>query len=192
MAYEKDIKDLIAQMQRQQAGYGKFAINEGSHVKGGTNDPPISQRPMTPPQGQGGFNTNFQGSTDQSPHLMGGNPNAMSPDQTPPDAVNSVRPMGSKIGNKAPTPKTLATAEGACPQCGTIHPPIPPGQKCPMAKVKVKNERGEEKEVDVNKFLASLKNIIISQAEQRKIKDVEKLFKNIIVEVTKYLEGYSE
>jgi hypothetical protein len=191
MAYEKDIKDLIAQMQRQQAGYGNFNLNEGNQQKGGWNDPPTSDRPMMPPQGQGGINP-FQGSTDQSPHLMGGNPNIQNPDQTPPDPVNSVRPMGSKIGDKPPAPKTLSNAEGACPQCGTIHPPIPPGQKCPMANIKVKTETGEEKEIDVNKFMAQLKNIIISQSEQRRVKDIEKLFKNIIVEVTKYLEEYSE
>lgn len=176
MAYEKDIKDLIEQMQRQQSSF----------------TPPTHQGTPSMPNIQTPDMGNHQGSTDQSPHLMGGNPNVQSPDQTPPDAINSVRPMGSKINDKPPAPKTLSTAEGACPQCGTIHPPLPPGQKCPMANLKVKNERGEEKEVDVNKFMAQLKNIIVSQSEQHNIKDVEKLFKNIIVEVTKYLEGYKE
>ena len=175
--YEKDIKELIEQMNRQQGAY---------------SPPPQTGVPPTMPNIQTPNLNNFQGSPDQSPHLMGGNPNVSSPDQTPPDAVNSVRPMGSKIGDKPPAPKTLSSAEGACPQCGTIHPPIPPGQKCPMANVKVKDETGEEKIVDVNKFMAQLKNIIVSQSEQRGVKDVEKLFKNIIVEVTKYLEGYKE
>lgn len=61
-----------------------------------------------------------------------------------------------------------------------------------MASIKVKADDGTEKTVDVNKFLADLKNIIISQSDIKKIKDVEKLFKNIIVEVTKYLESYKE
>ena len=189
MAYEKDIKELIEQMHRQQSGYGM--INEGTMSKGGVNGPPISQRSMQPPQGQGGFD-NFQGSTDQSPHLMEQGQRGNSPDQSPLNPVNSVRPMGRPIKDSPPKPKTISVADGGCPQCGTIHPPIPPGQKCPMAKVKVKNDKGEEQEIDVNKYLAQLKNIILSQAEQRQIKDIEKLFKNIIVEVTKYIEGYSE
>ena len=41
-------------------------------------------------------------------------------------------------------------------------------------------------------FLGDLKNIIISQVDQKKIQDVEQLFKNIIVEITKFLEGYTE
>ena len=178
--YEKDIKDLIQQMQRQQGGYGMPPQNESVSPPNGM--PPISQ----------GLPSDTMGGTDQSPHLMNENLNSGSPDQSPTNPVNSVRPMGSNINDKAPAPKTLSSAEGACPQCGTIHPPVPAGQKCPMAGVKVKTEQGEEKEVDVNKYLAQLKNVIVSQVEQRQIKDVEKLFQNIIVEVTKYIEGYSE
>jgi len=177
--YEKDIKDLIQQMQRQQGG-GLPPQHESAPPTNGM--PPISQ----------GLPSDTMGGTDQSPHLMNENSMGNSPDQSPTNPVNSVRPMGTPINKKPPAPKTLSTAEGACPQCGTIHPPVPAGQKCPMAGVKVKNEQGEEKEVDVNKYLAQLKNIIVSQVEQREIKDVDKLFKNIIVEVTKYIEGYTE
>jgi len=176
--YEKDIKELIEQMNRQQGAYSP------SLQPSATPTMPNIQTPN--------MKGNFQGNPDQSPHLMEGNPNVQGPDQTPPDAVNSVRPMGSNIGDKPPAPKTLSSAEGACPQCGMIHPPIPQGQKCPMANVKIKNEKGEEKVIDVNKFMAQLKNIIVSQSEHRGIKDIEKMFKNIIVEVTKYLEGYKE
>jgi hypothetical protein len=167
--YEKDIKDLIEQMTRQQ--------------QGAQNIPNSFQPAYTDSAG-----------TDQSPHLSGQNPhNFNNPDQSPLNPVNSVRPMGKPI---AKTPKkelqTDTAVEGGCHQCGMIHPPLRPGERCPMAKVKVKNDKGEEREVDVNKFIANLKNIIISQSESKKIKDIEKLFQNIIVEVTKYLEGYSE
>jgi hypothetical protein len=175
MAYEKDIKELIEQMTRQQQGYQMPQQQNPQPMSG----PAISQ----------GNQSDMMGGTDQSPHLFNqGSGN--SPDQSPVNPVNSVRPMGTPINGVPPKPATVSAAEGACPQCGTIHPPV--RGKCPMAKVKVKTNTGEEKEVDVNKFLAQLKNIIVSQAEQKKIQDVEKLFKNIIVEVTKYLEGYSE
>lgn len=182
MAYEKDIKELIEQMQRQQSGYGMPQQPQSEDPQQPNGVPPISQRPPS----------DLMGGTDQSPHLVSGNSAGNSPDQSPINPVNSVRPMGPSIKTAPPKPKTISVADGGCPQCGTIHPPVPPGQKCPMAKVKVKNEKGEEKEIDVNKFLAQLKNIIVSQSEQKEIKDVEKLFKNIILEVTKYIEGYSE
>ena len=139
------------------------------------------------------------GGTDQSPYLIGNNMNSSSPDQSPIDSVNSVRPMGTPIyqarKNRNPSSTIIdqdtAQIPGACPQCGSLHPSLPPGVKCPMAVVKIKSN-GIEKVVDVNKFLVSLKDIIISQSEIKKVKDVEKLFKNIIVEVTKYLERYKE
>jgi hypothetical protein len=172
--YEKDIKDLIQQMQRQQSGYGM----------GGGQEKLNELRGPAPDQ---------MGGTDQSPHLYNQGQNMNNPDQSPENPINSVRPMGKPISVTPRSELTKPTpVEGGCPQCGIIHPPLRPGEKCPMAKVKVQDESGKETEVDVNKFLAQLKNIIISQAEQKKIKDYEKLFKNIILEVTKYLEGYSE
>jgi len=174
MAYEKDIKDLIEQMQRQQGSMSGY-------------------KPPENPMG-GGFSSDPGMGTDQSPHMFGNqnNINNNSPDQSPLNPVNSVRPMGTPINKQPPKPAGMVTSGDGCPQCGLVHPPVAQGQRCPMAPVKVKGSDGQEKVVDVNKFLANLKNIILSQAEQRKVQDVEKLFKNIIVEVTKYLEGYSE
>ena len=183
--YEKDIKDLISQMHRQQGG--------GSMP--GNMDAPSG------PSGQ--IDTSGGMGTDQSPHLMneGGSNSMGSVDQSPLNPVNSVRPMGTPVGvkpqvqnaaNIAAAPAHIpAPVEGGCAQCGMVHPPIAPGTRCPMAPVKVKNG-AEEKVVDVNRFLTDLKNIIVSQAEMKKVTDIEKLFKNIIVEVTKYLEDYSE
>lgn len=165
MAYEQDIKDLIQRMTTQQQ-MGRVGPN---------------QTPNTQDFG-----------TDQSPHLLNQNQQMGGTDQSPIDAVNSVRPMGKPIAKTPRSEYAKPVVEGGCPQCGTIHPPIQNGQRCPLGKVKVKSENGEEKTVDVNKFLADLKNIIVSQSEIKKVKDIEKLFKNIIVEVTKYLEGYSE
>lgn len=97
--------------------------------------------------------------------------------------------MLSNMQNSAPaSPAAGAWAE--CPQCGVMHPPVPAGQKCPNAKVEIK-EAGVRDE-DVNRFLSSLKNITVSQIQSKGIKDGNKLFKNLTVELTKFLEGYSE
>lgn len=183
--YEKDIKELIEQMNRQQGGMGGLSQSGGEQ-----------QTPQSP------FGTSPDMGTDQSPHLMNQGNMSGSPDQSPVNPINSVRPMGTPVDKTpqvmnsanittSPPPSGVSAAGDACPQCGTIHPPIPHGKPCPMAPVKVKDGDGE-KEIDINKFLTNLKNVILSQADQHEIKDVEKLFKNIIVEVTKYLEGYSE
>jgi hypothetical protein len=126
--------------------------------------------------------------------LVNNNANSNSVDQSPANPINSVRPMGKPISvtRKTDIKKDTEIPEGACPQCGIIHPPLPPGARCPMASVKVKTQDGNEKEVDINKFLVDLKNIILSQSDSKKIKDLEKLFKNIILETTKYLESYKE
>ncbi len=177
--YEKDIKDLIAQMHQQQGMMppGPSPSGEGAPISG----PPISQGMP-----------NISESPDQSPHLMNENINTHGPDQSPVNPINSVRPMGTPINNKPPQPAGMQTVGDGCPQCGMVHPPVPAGQTCPMAPLKMKGDNQEEKIVDVNKFLTDLKNIIVSQSEARGVKDIEKLFKNIIVEVTKYIEGYSE
>ena len=92
---------------------------------------------------------------------------------------------------KSSPPPTPAPTPGACPQCGTLHPPLRPGEKCPIAKVKVVSEK-EGKDIDVNKYLNTFRDIIISQIGIKNIKDPDKLFKNITIELTKFLEGYSE
>lgn len=181
-SYEKDIKDLIQRMNQQQGMYnmpqGSTQSGEGTPMSG----PPISQGQLSPQMEN----------PDQSPHLMNENMNSTSPDQSPLNPVNSVRPMGTPINKNPPQPAGMKAIGDGCPQCGMAHPPVPAGQKCPMAPVMMKGQQGEDKIVDVNKFLADLKNIIVSQSEAKEIKDIEKLFKNIIVEVTKYIEEYSE
>jgi hypothetical protein len=78
-----------------------------------------------------------------------------------------------------------------CSQCNMMHPPIK-GEKCPNAIVKAMTEESDEIVVDVNKYLVNLQNILMSQIESKKIKDVNKLFKNITIEITKFLEEYKE
>jgi len=80
---------------------------------------------------------------------------------------------------------SLSASQPQCPQCGLFHPPLPQGEKCPNAPIK--NQEG--KDVDINKYLTILKDVIISQSQKKNIQDIDDLFKKIIILVTKFLES---
>lgn len=105
--------------------------------------------------------------------------------------VNESTPInpGTITPSKAPAPIPVGNI---CPQCNMVHPPIRPGTKCPNAVVKSMTEENTEVIVDVNKYLVSLQNILMTNIDKRKIKNVSKLFQNITLEITKYLEAYKE
>lgn len=94
--------------------------------------------------------------------------------------MNNITPGNSR--------NDFSPAFSQCPQCGLLHPPLQPGEICPNAPIKTI----DNKEIDVNPFLAKLKTIFISQMDIKKIKDPEKMFTHLIVEVTKILENYKE
>ena len=94
--------------------------------------------------------------------------------------------------NTAVAPAAVSSHLPTCPQCGQLHPPVPDGKKCPMAKDKFVDDKGQEVEVDVNKYLTNFKNIVVSQIESKGIKDPNKLFKHLTVEMMKVLEAYKE
>lgn len=75
-----------------------------------------------------------------------------------------------------------------CPQCGLAHPPIPGGDKCPMAVERAPS--GEE--INTNELFTVLKNVIVSNIQKKNIKDQKKFYGNIIIEVTKLCENYKE
>lgn len=75
-----------------------------------------------------------------------------------------------------------------CSECGLSHPPVPVGEKCPLAKEKTIT--GEE--INFNDFFVSLKNILTSQIKIKQIKDYKKLLGKMIVEITKIAEEYKE
>ena len=89
-------------------------------------------------------------------------------------------------------PAAVSSHLPTCPQCGQLHPQVPDGKKCPMAKDKFVNDKGQEVEVDINKYLTNLKNIVVSQIELKGLKDPNKLFKYLTVELMKVLELYKE
>jgi len=86
-----------------------------------------------------------------------------------------------------PGPGDFAPSFSQCQQCGLSHPPIPPGTKCPMAKDKVGNI-----EVDLNPYLVKFRPVLIANIQKKEIKNLDKLFSNLIVLVQKYLDSYKE
>jgi len=129
-----------------------------------------------------------------NPELNKGNP-----DQSPGGPITSGRPLSNVDSNSQAVMSNIqgsgpaSPAKGAfpdCPQCGSMHPLLRPGETCPMKKVEVK-EAGVTDE-DVNRFLSQLKNIAISQIQSKGIKNGNKLFQHLTVEIAKVLESYSE
>ena len=136
----------------------------------------LQQQSMTP-------NPAFQGNTNQGidPHQGIDNQGV----------VNESVPMPPGTINTSPGPSPVPTGN-TCPQCDMVHPPLRPGEKCPNSIVKSMTEENDDKSLDVNKYLVNLQHILMSQIEQKKIKDVKKLYQNITIEITKYLEDYKE
>jgi len=86
----------------------------------------------------------------------------------------------------APTP--IGTSFQICHQCKISHPPIAPGEKCPLAK----DVSGDGSVIDPSMFLNQLKIITVNQIKSKDIKDKNKLFGQMILNVTKFLENYQE
>ena len=151
--------------------------------------------------------------TDQSPHLFQEGRIPTSPDQTPKNPVNSVRPMDFTIKESPPSiPASIPTSMGGitkpsnhgsvpipgqrsdiCKQCGTMHPPLKPGQKCPL--VSIDSDTSTSSGIDditIRKHLVDMRNIIVTQISSKKIKDGKKFFQYAIIELTKSLELYNE
>lgn len=76
----------------------------------------------------------------------------------------------------------------SCPQCGLTHPPLQPGERCPMAKEKA----NDGSVIDTANFINQLKIICTNQIRKKDIKNHKKLFGQIIISVTKQLEEYQE
>jgi len=90
--------------------------------------------------------------------------------------------------NPAPPGQAPAPSGGTCPQCGLMHPPVDPGETCSMAPITTK----DNKTVDPTDFLTKMKLIITSQLEQKSIKDTDKFFQHLTIELTKAMENYKE
>lgn len=102
------------------------------------------------------------------------------PNITPnPNAINPGKPTNN-----------ISPSQGRCPQCGMFHPPLAPGQICPMATYESKDSN--EPKVDFTKFITNLKTILISQFEKKDIKDKNKLLQEVTIKIVKFIEEYGE
>ena len=73
-----------------------------------------------------------------------------------------------------------------CPQCGIMHPPLKSGEMCPMATTATSSGT----EIDFNLLFKPLKDICISQIENKKIEDYDKLFRYIILNVATSIDKF--
>jgi len=130
---------------------------------------------------EGGQTSQPQTGPAPSPPLPGQNPNLSFQEQ------RVLNELTAKV-NTTPPP-AVSTAQPSCPDCGLIHPPLQPGQKCPTSQTKVKDG---EKTFDTNKYLIMWRDIILSNIDKKKLKKPEELFKAATIELTKFVEGYKE
>ena len=122
---------------------------------------------------------------------MNPNPGGIQPNENFSGPVN---PQEQSIlmnvkNNQPPVP---VSNPNICPQCNTIHPPVPVGQKCPLASLVNEVAGTGLDDTSIASYLVNMRNIIISQMSIKKIKDGNKFFAFAIVELTKALESYNE
>lgn len=90
-------------------------------------------------------------------------------------------------------PSQVASSLPKCPACGLLHPPNADGKPCTNAPATTPgNANVVDLDMEINKYLVTLKNIAVSQIQSKGIKDVNKLLQYMTIEMTKLLEGYNE
>ena len=80
-----------------------------------------------------------------------------------------------------------------CPQCNIAHPPLAPGEICPMAPQKLKDNNGQEKIVNWSMDLFDpLKKVLepLLKVKGYDDKQTKDLFKKLIVDIVKIIESY--
>lgn len=114
--------------------------------------------------------------------------------QKPLAATPKITPLPQPSYTPPPERVRPSTAGGAmgglsgdiCSQCGLMHPPI--SGKCPNVQAK----DADGKDIDTRKFLADMKNILESKIAEKKIKNHNKFFGHVTVELMKVIEKYEE
>lgn len=108
-------------------------------------------------------------------------------------AQQLARSMNMNPGGPPPNMGGASPSIPQCSQCGTFHPPVRPGEICPMKPVIIKSADGNPtKQVDTEMYLVQMKIILSSQLPKKNLKDPKKFFQNMIIELTKYIENYKE
>lgn len=155
------------------------------------SSPPLD---LTKPQGTPGQAPNMEGLSpeDQATFMKlkaqieSANP-GLNVNANPAPAANP-NPAGTPAPAAPYVPPAINTAGSACPDCGVMHPPLPPGERCPNAKVDLPTMSDAE----IGQFIGSWKNIIVSQLEKRNFKEPKKVFQQATLMIAKFLEEYEE
>lgn len=156
------------------------------------SSPPLD---LTQPQGTPGQAPNMDGLSpeDQATFMKlkaqmeAANP-GVNVNANPAPAAAAANPAGTPAPAAPYVAPNIQTAGNVCPECGVMHPPVPPGQRCPNAKVDLPTISDAE----IGQFIGSWKNIIVSQLEKRNFKEPKKVFQQATLMLTKFLEEYEE
>ena len=138
-----------------------------------------------------GTNQNFhEGIDNQGPvgeqnpgmnNMMGGNP-------VDNNVINQIQNVPVN-----PNKYALETSFGSCPECGMSHPPLPQGEKCPNSSLEALTAKQSNTPVKItdqefNKFLVSMKNILISQLHQIEVTNPQEIFRHLTLKIMEALE----
>jgi hypothetical protein len=89
-------------------------------------------------------------------------------------------------------PEPIQTIGVKCPQCGYIHPPLQPGEICPMAPLETVQDDFKKIKMETDKLFSSILSILRSQIEKKKIKNLEKLFADLQINIFEFIKNYEE
>lgn len=79
-----------------------------------------------------------------------------------------------------------------CPQCGKFHPPLQEGEDCPLKGTVDDQNDNTQNQININKFVSTIKSIVLSNIDKKDIKDIDKFQNHLILELNKIIENYSE
>jgi hypothetical protein len=180
---EKEIQQLMEKIQKlQESQRGTPQQTHQNFNPEGQFDNQGGEYAQT--EGNGMFDN--QGPQERPYHSTPPGPKPGPPAPKPqPAPANVINTSGVQPG---PPPQTY-NPSNVCEQCGLVHPPLKPGQKCPNVSISKdeKNDTGLDDGI-INKYLVDMRNIILTNMSKKGIKDGKKYFQNVIVKLTKVLE----
>jgi len=108
--------------------------------------------------------------------------------------LNELQTKQPAVASTGTHPAQVAASLPQCPQCGLLHPPNTDGKPCANSPVQSQGGTANVMDLDmeINKYLVTLKNIAVSQIQSKGIKDLNKFLQYMTLEMTKLMEGYNE
>lgn len=167
----------------------KLRIFNDQHNKDYTSPALDLQNQGTPGQPSSGLSPSEQKvMLELQAKMKAANPNVNVNTVNPTEPMTNTAPSPTPMPSAPPVSMNVQTIGSECPECGVMHPQLPNGEKCPNSKVNLE----KISDVEIGQFLGSWKNIIVSQIEQKEIKEPKKVFQQATVILAKFLEEYKE